>query len=153
MPLCCAPECSLGISQSFSWGISATYLDVLLGSLCSPSFQQRHCAPSETSPGHPAAINPIDLQGCCHQLVQLRAAHFIVIPGERRPMLCPVLHPGHKHCTTNSSSLCPGAATAVAAMLGAADPGPALPRGAVSILGHPHLRELWLSTISLPNVL
>lgn len=150
---------SLCLLQVFPWDLSvsggfpATYLDVLLGSVCSPSFQQCHRAASEASPSHPAAINPIDFQGCCHQLVQLRAAHFIVIPGERRAVLCPVLHPGHNHCTTDSSSSCPGAATAVAVMLGAAHPGPALPRRAVSILGHPHLRELWLSTISLPNVL
>lgn len=110
--LCCVPECSLGIFQSVSWGFSATYLDVLLGSVSSPSFQQCHRAASKASPSHPAAINPLHFQGCCHQLVQLRAAHFIVIPGERRAVLCPVLHPGHNPCTTDSSSLCPGAATA-----------------------------------------
>lgn len=132
---CCPP----------SWGFSATYLDVLLGSVCSPSLQQCHRAASKASPGHPAAINAIDFQGCCHQLVQLRAAHFIVIPGERRAVLCPVLHPGHNHCTPDSPSLgshCRGSSA------GCCRPWPSC-----HILGHPHLSELWLSTISFPKVL
>lgn len=95
------PECFLGIFKSISWDFSAVYLDVVLGSLCSPSLQQCHSATSEASPGHPAAVNPIHLQGCCYQLIQLWAAHFIVVPGKRRPCN-PILHPGHSPCTTNS---------------------------------------------------
>ena len=91
-----APECFLGILKSGSWHSSAMYLDVVLGSPRSPGLQQRHRAASKASPGHPAAINPIDLQGCGYQLVQLRAAHFIVIPGDRRPMVSSAPHAGHR---------------------------------------------------------
>lgn len=97
-----APECFLGIFKPISWHFSAVYLDVVLSSLCSPSLQQRHRAASEATPGHPAAINPIDLQGCFYQLVQFWAAHFIVVPGEKRLVISPVLRPDHSPCTTSS---------------------------------------------------
>lgn len=66
--------------KSISVRFAVVYLDVLLGSLCSLGHQQCHSAAPKASPCHPAAIHPIDLQGCRHQLVQLRAAHSIVIP-------------------------------------------------------------------------
>lgn len=87
------PQCILGIFKSISGHFSAVYLDVLLGPFRSLSHQQRHRAAAKTSSRHPAAVNPIDLQSCCYQLIQLRAAHVVVVPGERRPGVSPMLHP------------------------------------------------------------
>lgn len=60
-----------------------THLYVLHGTGSNRSLQQGHCAATKAATGHTTAINPRDRQCSFNQLVQLRAAHLVVISNER----------------------------------------------------------------------
>lgn len=109
VPLYCACGRGRGLSSAGPWepasplapAPASTHLYVLHGLGSSRSLEQGHCAATKATARHAAAINPGRRQRGLHQLVQLRAAHLVVIPAEMqgRPGTSP---------TRPGDSLCPG---------------------------------------------
>lgn len=73
---------ALGMFLPRPQALAVTHLYVLHGLGSSGGLQQGHCAATKAATCHAAAINPGCRQCGLHQLVQLRAAHLIVIPAE-----------------------------------------------------------------------
>lgn len=99
------------------------YLYVKYSPVNGIGLQQSHRAPAEPSARHPAAEHPVHLHGRSHQLVQLPAAHLVQVPVR-----------GATSRPSQSASV----------TLGTCVTRPRL---------RAYLRELWLSTMSLPNSL